>query len=137
MTTNLDEISEIVIWWRDLPYHYDGLADLMNARQRLSGYVFGYAEEIAKLRKSWSDSQTRLEIAKNQKRVQFLDSGTTKADYMARANIKTEFDDERTGEALYYGSKVIYDAAIEVLGAMAQRIAHLREEWKLKQYQSG
>ena len=133
--TNLEQITEIVIWWRELPHDYNGLEDLMQQRQLLTSYIFDYANELAKHRKDWAKSQYLLEKGKNQKRVQFIDKGTTKADYMARANTAQEFESERTDEAIYWGMRDIYESALEVSQAMAQRIAHLREEWKLKNLQ--
>lgn len=133
--TNLQEITEIVIWFRELPYEYNELIQLLNARQRLAGFLFSYADEMQKQRKDWAKSKYLLEKGKNEKRVNFLAHGTVKADYMARANNTKEFEQEKLDEAIFWGMKEIYDAAMEVSQAMAQMIAHLREEWKVKNLQ--
>jgi len=133
--TNVEEITEIAIWWQELPYDFNGLNDVMFNQQRLSGYLLSLANEIARQRKDLAKSRIAYEAKKNEKRVQFGNTNAgQKADWMARANIKKEYEAEQMDEAIYYGLKDIYDATKEVLDAMQQRVAHLRAEWALKNY---
>lgn len=134
--TNIEQINEIVYWWIELTDDYKDLNELLYARQRLSGYLFSFANELAQMRKEWSASQSKIEKVKNQNRVRFLatDSSIQKADYKARANSASDFEEDKLNEALYFGSKHIYDATVQVLDAMNQRIAHLREEWRLENF---
>lgn len=133
--TNLEQINEIVFWWIELQDDYKDLNELLYARQRLSGYLFSYANELAQARKDWSATTARIEKVKNQSRVKFLQtSSAQQADYKARANMAGDYEQDKLNEAIYYGMKHIYDATAQVLDAMNQRIAHLREEWRLMNF---
>ena len=136
--TNLEQINEIVYWWLELPSDYKDLNELLYARQRLSGHLFLFAQELAQYRRDWSGSQAKIEKVKNQSRVKFMatDSSAQKADYKARANMAADYEQDKINEALYFGTKHVYDSVEQVLESMNQRIAHLREEWRLENFRT-
>lgn len=136
----LEKINGIVEWWLNIPADYNGLNDLMHKRQVLSAHLYGLATDLAKARTSWSEAQAMLEEKKNRKRVEFSklpSNSTQKADYQARANTCELFELEKMAEGLYFGMKHQYEAVIQVLEAMAQRIAILRREWETKNLNLG
>ncbi|AHK11403.1 hypothetical protein F132_57 [Flavobacterium sp. phage 1/32] len=136
----LEKINGIVEWWLNLPADYNGLNDLMHKRQILSAHLYGLATDLSKARNSWSEAQAMLEEKKNKKRVEFSklpSSSNQKADYQARANTAELFELEKRYEGLYFGMKHQYEAVIQVLEAMAQRIAILRREWETKNLNIG
>lgn len=134
----IEKITQIVNWWGKLPPDFTGLNDVMHARQELSAYSFVLATDMATARTNWGVAKSELEKKKNQMRVRFeKTSGVTKADYQARANTAELFEMEQKFEAMYFGIKHQYDAVVQVLEAMAQRIAILRREWESKNFANG
>jgi len=133
-----DKVIRIVNWWENLPSDFTGLNDVMHARQVLSAYLFGIATDLALARKSWGKSQSMLESKKSQLKVKFSAKvSSTQAETQAKANTAKYFEMEKDFEAIYFGMKHQYDAIIQILEAMAQRIAILRREWESKNYASG
>lgn len=134
--TTLEKVERIVNWWEKLPPDYTGLNDLMHARQLLSAHLYGIATDLALARKSWSEAQTMVEGKKNQLRVKFgvKEKSSTKVDHQARANTADLYELEKKYEGLYFGMKHQYDAIIQILETMAQRIAILRREWEHKNF---
>lgn len=136
--TTFEKIQRIVNWWENLTPDYTGLNDVMHARQVLSAHLFTMATDMATARKSWADAQTMLENKTNQLKVKFgTKVSATQAGVQARANTADLFDMEKNYEALYFGMKHQYDAIVQILEAMAQRIAILRREWESKNYANG
>ena len=133
----IESVTKIVTWWSRLPPDFTGLNDVMHARQELSAYAFVMATDMATARNSWSMAQSELEKKKNQYRVKFKSHGVTQADYEARANTANLFEIEKKFEGMYFGIKHQYDAVVQVLEAMAQRIAILRREWESKNFANG
>lgn len=133
--TTLGKIERIVNWWEKLPPDYTGLNDVMHARQRLSSYLYAMATDLLTARKSWADAQTMLEGKTSQLKVKFMAKvSATEAGIQAKANTSKLFEMEKKFEALYFGMKHQYDAIVQILEAMAQRIAILRREWEAKNF---
>lgn len=136
--TTFEKIERIVNWWESLTPDFTGLNDVMHARQVLSAHLFAMATDLSTARKSWAEAQTMLEAKKSQLKVKFgTKVSATQAKVQAEANTAQLFEMEKTYEALYFGMKHQYDAVIQILEAMAQRIAILRREWESKNYAGG
>lgn len=132
------KILRIVNWWEGLRPDFTGLNDVMHARQVLSAHLFAMATDLSTARKSWAEAQVLLESKTNQLKVKFsLKTNTTQAGVQAKANTLKEFEMEKNFEAIYFGMKHQYDAIVQILEAMSQRIAILRREWETKNYSGG
>lgn len=134
MEANQFEMDSIVLWYRQLPSDFLGINELMNKRQKLAGYLVWFASETGKQRKIWALSKAVYEKTKSQLRVQYQSQGTTKADNISRANSVSEFEKECEEEGEYYEMYFKMKAYQEVLSAMSQQIAELREEIKSRRY---
>lgn len=134
MDGNQFEMDIIVLWYRDLPSDFLGINELMNKRQKLAGYLVWYASETGKQRKIWAIQKAIYEKTKSQLRVKYQEQGTTKADNISRANSVAEFEKECEEEGEYYEMYFKMKAYQEVLSAMSQQIAELREEIKARRY---
>jgi hypothetical protein len=135
MKSTLEEVQTIVQWWISLRVDFDALNLILHNRQKLSGYLFNLGTDLAEARNAWALAKSLHEKEKNQLRVKFSAKvSATQADYQARANTASIYETEMKAEGLYFGMKHQYDAVIEVLEAMGQRIAVLRREWEMKNY---
>lgn len=132
-----DEIDEIVLWYRDLPKDYLGINDLIYYRQRLVGFQVEFATELGLARKVWALSKAVYEKKKMQLRVKYKSDGTSNADAISRANSISELQQQQEAEAEYYSLYYAYKSHEEVLSAMSQQIAQLREELNSIKYRNG
>lgn len=123
-----DEIISIVVWYRDLPSDYLGVNELMHKRQQLAGFQVEFATELGLARKIWSLSKAVYEKTKMQLRVKYKAQGTGNAEAISRANSIKEFEAQQEAEGEYYKLYYTYKSHEEVLSAMSQQIATLRED---------
>lgn len=132
-----DEIENIVIWYRDLPVDFLGINELMHSRQRLVGFYVEYAVEVGMQRKIWSISKAVYEKTKMQIRTKHLPDGVAKAETISRANSIKELTQSAEEEGDYYKMYYCMKSYEEVLSAMNQQIAQLREELNIIKYKNG
>ena len=123
-----EQIEEIIVWYRDLPLDFLGINDLLYNRQRLVGLYVEFAVEVGLQRKIWSISKVVYEKTKIQLRVRHLADGVAKAEAISRANSIKELELQNSEEGEYYKLYYCMKAYEEVLSAMSQQIAQLREE---------
>lgn len=131
-----DEITDIVLWYRDLPADYLGINELILNRQKLVGFNVEFATELGLARQIWSVSKAIYEKKKMQLRVQYKSQGTGNAEAISRANSITEFEAQQEAEGEYYKLYYLSKSYEEVLSAMSQTIAVLREELSSIKYRS-
>jgi len=132
-----DQIEEIVMWYRDLPVDFLGINDLIHYRQRLVGYYVEFAVEVGMQRKVWTMSKAVYEKTKMQIRTKHLSDGVAKAETISRANSIKELEQECEEEGEYYKLYYCMKSYEEVLSAMNQQIAQLREELNSIKYKGG
>lgn len=133
----IDEIQKIVEWYRELPSHFNSINELMHKRQRLAGYYFGLNGQLGDAREIWNEKKSKYEQKKMHLRAQFTAKGTTKANTLSRANSTREYEAEEQAQADFY-KLYYYTRAIEqILSAMNQQIAQLREELNKSNLQNG
>lgn len=133
----INEIQNIVEWFRELPSDYTGINELMHQRQRLTGFYALLSAQVGESRAVWAKSKAIYEKKKLQLRVGYLSKGTTKAETISRANSIPELEAQQSAEGLYYEFYFLLKGTEEVLSAMNQQIAHLREELKKSVFQNG
>lgn len=134
-TKTLSEIQDIVKWWIDLPADFNELTLLMWNTQRLSGLLFTLGSDMAESRKAWAIAKSLYEKEVKRLKVKFeLTRSSSQAETQSRANTAELYEVENKAEAIYFGIKHQFDAVMEILEVMRQRIAVLRKEWELKNY---
>lgn len=133
----IEEIHEIIEWYRELPSDYTGINELMYQRQRLVGFCVLFSGQMGYARKLWVTAKSNYEKKKMQLRVSYQSKGTTKANSISRANSINEYEDMQNAEGNYYKMYYAYRSFEEVLSSMSQQIAYLREELKKANFQNG
>lgn len=121
-----EDILAITEWYKDLPPDYLGVNELIHNRQRLAGFSYEFASELGSCRMVWNQYQAITEVKKNRYRNDY--GGNTKADYQAREMVGPELKLEKQAEGLYYSMKFQLESIYEILSAMSQQIAVLRQE---------
>lgn len=130
----LNDIVAIVEWHRGLPSDFSNLNLMIHKRRQLTGYNFTLATEVRDARTDWRNAFATYEAVKNQKRVLNESKGTTKADWIARANTEEELRDWVDKENYFKGLEYVHGAVKETLSEMNQTIAHLRDEMKQEKF---
>lgn len=133
----IEEINQIIDWYSKLPVGYNDVNELMYVRQRLTGYLFSYANELGELRKSWNKSQSITENARVKIQARELHQGIGKAEIFSKANTTKEYEIEKELEGAYYSHKENVEAIKEVLNSLNQSIAIARDEYSRKNFQNG
>lgn len=130
------KINEIVDWYVGLPSGYSNVTELINARQRLSGYLFNYTVLVGDLRKQYNSSQAIYEGDIVKWEMKSSASSSTKAKLEAKANCSKLFTILKDAEGDYFSHKENCEAIKEVLNSMSQSIAFARKEWEIKSFQN-
>lgn len=135
MKTAFQEIQEINKWWLSLRPDFNGLNHMLYNAQRLSGFLLNLGDDLATARNAWAASKALYEKEVKQLKMKFeKTTSSTQAETQARANTAKLYEMEARAEGIYFGMKHQYDAVVEVLETMRQRIAVLRREWEMKNY---
>lgn len=127
-------IIDIINNYKDLSPDYSDINELIYTRKQLATYCVTFSTEVSKARKDWKKSVARYEIEKNQKRIKFISNGTTKADYMARANTEQELELCVENECKFFDLDYIFRASKDVLSEMNQHISYLRSEQEQEKF---
>lgn len=132
MSEIVKSINKIIGWYGRLSSDSADLDGVMYKRKQLVTYYYSLASEMGEARKNAKRKVGRYEIEKVEKQIDFLGSqkALTKAELYAKANtakLKQEADD---AEAEFEKLRYLFHAVKEVLSAMNQRIAQMREEWR-------
>ena len=130
----LEQITKIINWYIGLKSDSVDINGIMHKRKQLAGYNVNFATEVGRARRAWKTKEAEYESAKNQKRVKYLKEGTTKADYMARANTEFELAEMKEAESLFFELNYVHTAVKDVLAEMNQRISRLRDEEKQERF---
>ncbi len=132
----LNDIIKVIDWYLKLPNDYNGVNDLMNARRKLSAFIFNFSNlVVAPVAQEWKDAQAITENKKYQLRVQWGAKGSeTSARSISKANTSTELSEEKRLEGLYISARHREQSMYKVLDAMNQHISHLKEELKYSRY---
>lgn len=134
----MERVSDIVIdiirSYRELPDDFCDINEIMYTRKQLATYCVTLAVETGKCRKSWKLKEAVYESRKNQKRIEFEKMGTTKADWSARANVETEYNESVSFESEYWSLDYLLKSVREVLSEMNQRVSYLRKEEEDEKY---
>jgi len=130
----VDQILDIITWYRGVPSDYTDINELMHSRKELATLSVTLATEAAKARSDWKRKESRYDLEKCTKRIRFENHGTTKADWYARVNTKAEQEAYIEAENKYYELDYFLRSIREVLSEINQRVAALRAEIENSKY---
>lgn len=134
MKTTEDKIADLIDSYKSLPNDSVDLETMVNIRKDLSIELFQCSRDLGIARKEWKAADRRFELRKNQIRVMESSKGTSKADWISRANTQKELDELGMFEAIYYALDYIIKATKEVLNEMNQRISLVKDEFVRSNY---
>lgn len=132
----IEEINEIIGWYKMQGRRYNDVHELMYHRARLAILYGTFMEELGGLRRAWNGAQAERENQRAKMEVKLMTQGipATKATLQAKANTYKLLTAEKEAEGKYYEYKAQADSIKEVLSAMHQHIAQARDEWKLQKF---
>lgn len=128
----IDNITEIVNWYKDLPSDYSGINEIMHARVQLSTNLFLYASEMGRYRIAWKESESECERVRRSKTKAMLEAGfpLSKAQEYGKFYSLGEFALERKYDATFGAMRLFYDSTQAVLDTINQHISNLKKEFE-------
>lgn len=130
MTEYTEEVTKIVLWYKNLPKDYANIEDLIYARQRLSTYQYLMAVDLGKARKTWKEAEVGTEIVRRQKAVECINEGLamTKVQELSKAEALLMYEAEKIADVFYNNLRFMIDQTKEVNSSIMQHISHLKTE---------
>ena len=130
----VQELDDIINWYRELPMDYTGINDLMYQRIQLVTLLSFYASELGQVRINWKNAEAETERSKREHTKKYLDAGfpMSKASELGKFYSVEEYIEEKKWDGLYYQMRLFYDNATSIIDAMNQHISNLKRE---EQYQ--
>jgi hypothetical protein len=130
----VQDLDDIINWYRELPMDYTGINDLMYQRIQLVTLLSFYASELGQVRINWKNAEAQTEKVKREHTKKYLDAGfpMSKASELGKFYSVEEYVEEKNWDGLYYQMRLFYDNATSIIDAMNQHISNLKRE---EQYQ--
>lgn len=130
----VQDLDDIINWYRELPMDYTGINDLMYQRIQLVTLLSFYASELGQVRINWKNAEAETEKVKREHTKKYLDAGfpMSKASELGKFYSVEEYVEEKNWDGLYYQMRLFYDNATSIIDAMNQHISNLKRE---EQYQ--
>jgi hypothetical protein len=128
----IDNISEIVTWYKGLPSDYTGINELMYARVQLSTNLFLYATEMGRYRIAWKSAEAEAEREKRKSTNDYLEQGypLTKAQEYGKFHSLDHFVLEKQYDGTFGSMKLFYDSSQAILETLNQHISNLKKEYE-------
>jgi len=130
----VQDLDDIINWYRELPMDYTGINDLMYQRIQLVTLLSFYASELGQVRINWKNAEAETEKVKREHTKKYLDAGfpMSKASELGKFYSVEEYVEEKNWDGLYYQMRLFYENATSIIDAMNQHISNLKRE---EQYQ--
>jgi hypothetical protein len=134
MMTTLDNIAKVVSWYGAIPKDYRDIEMLTYTHRRLSVLLFDYAGEVGDLYKQSKGSEYTRKTAFERERLRLIGEGKSAAaaGNEAQTTISELAFAEVCADADYRSALMQYQAAGDVLRAISQHIASMKEERRLE-----
>jgi len=127
--TNKQALSKIIDWYMNLPSGFNGINQLIYARQRLVGYLASFTEQIEVISDALVKAENDLERKKISIRAKYMDEkGIGKATIRSRFSTLQESATVNEGEKKIIAMRDYSKVVLAVLDTMNQHIAILRRE---------
>lgn len=132
--TTLEKIALIVGKYQAIPADFKDISRLTTWSQKLACCLFDYAGEVGDLYKAAKGAEYARKAAFEKKRLELIEAGKSAAAAEAEAKAGTTGDlfNETCADADYRAAFMQYSAARDVLEAMRQHIASLKQEHRLE-----
>ena len=125
----VEEINKIIEWWMD-NYPTAPISMLIDARSKLTAYLFTFATYIGETKAEQLAAETQRKIKKSQKRKECIGADYSIAKSEDEAILSTESEQKKADdyEGYYITLRLMLDQANKVDDAIQQRIGILRKE---------
>lgn len=135
----IDRICEIIARYEKLPKGFNDVSALIDGRKLLATLLFQYANEVGELYQEKLGAEFLRKSAFERKRTGHIESGdsATAAEAKAKGEIFDEMKDEMMADGLHKRADLLRQHAGDVLNAMNQHIASLKDERRLETQAQG
>lgn len=133
--TTLDKISIIVSKYQGIPADFRDLEKLTYWNRKLACAIFDYCGEVGDMYKSAKAHEFFRKATYERERIRLIkeeSKSASAADAEARAKIEKEMRAEVDADADYRAAMMQLQGARDVLEAMRQHIASIKQEMKLE-----
>ena len=126
----LKEISKIIDWWINLKKGFTDIETINYAQQKLSGYAYYLAEQVAEMKEQYNKGYYMRKINISKQKNAFINQGksATHAESLAIESCKEAFENELKSEALSHRFDLLLKQVNHILAAFQQRISYLKIE---------
>ena len=126
----IDEINEVVTWYRSLPMDYTGINELMYQRVQIVTLLTYFSTELGECRIQWKNAEIETERKKRSKTIEYLEDGNplSKSQEYAKFESLEEFANEKRFDGAYNSMRLFYDSTNKVIDAINQHISNLKRE---------
>ena len=126
----IDEINEVVTWYRSLPMDYTGINELMYQRVQIVTLLTYFSTELGEYRIQWKNAEIETERKKRSKTIEYLEDGNplSKSQEYAKFESLEEFANEKRFDGAYNSMRLFYDSTNKVIDAINQHISNLKRE---------
>ena len=123
-------IADCVNAYYRLPKDGVDVDALLNLQRRLAGLKYAFAVEVGKMyaERNAAEFARKAEFSRRRHDLISKGSAVAKAESEAQAEVLALLDAEQKADAAYKAGNLILDSSADVLRAMSQHIANLRQE---------
>lgn len=133
MTTS-ELIARIVARYESLPDDYRDIDGLTKGQRKLACALFSYAKEVGEQYRQSKGAEYARKTAFERERLRLIGEGKSAAaaEIEAKAAVENALFHEVEADAEYRAGWMQYNAARDVLEAMRQHIASLKQEYRIE-----
>tara|TARA_R110001632_G_scaffold173702_3_gene293162 strand:+ start:3147 stop:3560 length:414 start_codon:yes stop_codon:yes gene_type:complete len=130
MNEIIDEIKDIISWYKDLPIDYTGITELMYQRIQLVTLMSYYSSELGNYRIQWKNCEAETESVRRSIVKERLDMGEALSKSQAYGKFYSidQYVSEKRFDGAYNQMKFFYDSTNAIIDAMNQHISNLKRE---------
>ena len=125
-----EAIGSCVNAYYRLPKDGVDVVSLLDLQRRLAGLKYAFAVEVGRMYAERNAAEFTRKAEFSRRRHDLVSNGTTvaKAESEAQAEVLALLDAEQKADAAYKAGNLILDSAADVMRALSQQIANLRQE---------
>jgi hypothetical protein len=126
----IDEINEIIVWYRSLPMDYTGINELMHQRVQMATLLTYFSTELGEYRIQWKNAEAETERVRRSTTKEYLDSGLPmgKCQEYGKYYSIEQYATEKRYDGAFNSMRFFYDTTNGVIDAMNQHISNLKRE---------
>lgn len=126
----INEIGKIIDWWTVLPKDYNNIEYLLYTQQKLSGYSYNLASDLADFKRDYNVAYFWRKINVNKRKNAFIATkmSATAAESLAVEKCEEELRKELDAETTAFRAETLLKQISNILSSLTQRISYLKKE---------